>query len=299
MYTLDNRKVAAGSNYNVIMEKGVLYVVATPIGNLGDMSQRAIAVLQAVSVIAAEDTRHTRQLLQQFDIHTDCLALHEHNERQITPALVARLAQGESIALVSDAGTPLLSDPGFHLVREVVTQGFTIVPVPGPSAMMAALSAAGLPTDHFCFEGFLPNKSVARCRRLEALQSATSTLVFYEAPHRILATLQDMQAIFGAERQVVLARELTKRFETFLRGTLAEVVQQVSSDANQQKGEMVILLQGASPEENLGLDTESQRVLKILLRELSVKQAASLAAEITGAKKNRLYEFALQETSSE
>ena len=281
------------------MEKGVLYVVATPIGNLGDMSQRAITILQAVSVIAAEDTRHTRQLLQHFDIHTDCLALHEHNERQVTPALVARLAQGESVALVSDAGTPLLSDPGFHLVREAVAQGFTVVPVPGPSALMAALSAAGLPTDRFCFEGFLPNKSAARCRRLEALRAATSTLVFYEAPHRILATLQDMHAIFGAERQVVLARELTKHFETFLRGTLEEVLQQVESDANQQKGEMVILLQGASAEETPGLDIESQRVLKILLRELSVKKAASLAAEITGAKKNRLYEFALQETSSD
>lgn len=280
------------------MEKGVLYVVATPIGNLGDMSQRAIAVLQAVTLIAAEDTRHTRQLLQQFDIHTDCLALHEHNERQVTPALMTRLEEGQNIALVSDAGTPLLSDPGFHLVREAVAQGFTIVPVPGPSAVMAALSAAGLPTDRFCFEGFLPNKSAARCRRLEALRQGTSTLVFFEAPHRILSTLQDMQSVFGAERQVVLARELTKRFETFVRGKLAEVLQQVSADANQQKGEMVILVQGASPEESAGLDIETQRVLKILLGELSVKQATSLAAEITGVKKNQLYEFALQETSS-
>lgn len=283
----------------MILQKGVLYVVATPIGNLGDMSQRAIAVLKEVAVIAAEDTRHTRQLLQQFDIKTDCLALHEHNERKVTAALLARLAQGDCIALVSDAGTPLLSDPGFHLVREAAAEGLTVIPVPGPSAVMAALSAAGLPTDRFCFEGFLPNKSAARRRRLELLQQATPTLVFFEAPHRILATLTDMQAVFGADRQVVLARELTKRFETFLRGNLADVLQQVSVDVNQQKGEMVILVQGAVPKEENGIEAETERILKILLRELSVKQATSLAAEITGVKKNLLYKFALKETSSE
>ena len=282
----------------MILEKGALYVVATPIGNLGDLSQRAIEVLQGVTVIAAEDTRHSRQLLQQFEINTDCLALHEHNERKVTAALLARLAQGDSIALVSDAGTPLLSDPGFHLVREAARQGLPIIPVPGPSAIMAALSAAGLPTDRFCFEGFLPSKSAARRRRLEALQQATPTLVFFEAPHRILATLADMQSIFSADRQVVLARELTKTFETFLRGSLAEVLQQVSADQNQQKGEMVILLQGASQAEQDGIDADTERVLKILLQELSVKQAASLAAAITGAKKNLLYQFALKETSS-
>jgi 16S rRNA (cytidine1402-2'-O)-methyltransferase len=296
--TLYRSEFAAGPDYNVILEKGALYVVATPIGNLGDLSQRAIEVLQCVTVIAAEDTRHTRQLLQQFDISTDCLALHEHNERKVTAALLARLAQGDSIALVSDAGTPLLSDPGFHLVREAAGQGLTIIPVPGPSAIMAALSAAGLPTDRFCFEGFLPSKSAARCRRLEALQQATPTLVFFEAPHRILSTLADMQSIFGAERRVVLARELTKTFETFLRGSLEEVLQQVSADQNQQKGEMVILLQGASPAEQDGIDADTERVLKILLQELSVKQAASLAAAITGVKKNLLYQFALKETSS-
>jgi 16S rRNA (cytidine1402-2'-O)-methyltransferase len=200
--------------------------------------------------------------------------------------------------LVSDAGTPLLSDPGFHLVREAVGQGLAIIPIPGPSAIMAALSAAGLPTDRFCFEGFLPSKSAARRRRLEALQQATPTLVFFEAPHRILSTLTDMQSIFGADRQVVLARELTKTFETFLRGSLADVLQQVSVDQNQQKGEMVILLQGASPGEQNGIDAETERVLKILLQEVSVKQAASLAAAITGVKKNLLYQFALKETSS-
>jgi 16S rRNA (cytidine1402-2'-O)-methyltransferase len=296
--TLYRSEFAAGPDYNVILEKGVLYVVATPIGNLGDLSQRAIEVLQGVTVIAAEDTRHTRQLLQQFNITTDCLALHEHNERKVTASLLARMEQGDSIALVSDAGTPLLSDPGFHLVREAVGQGLAIIPIPGPSAIMAALSAAGLPTDRFCFEGFLPSKSAARRRRLEALQQATPTLVFFEAPHRILSTLTDMQSIFGADRQVVLARELTKTFETFLRGSLADVLQQVSVDQNQQKGEMVILLQGASPGEQNGIDAETERVLKILLQEVSVKQAASLAAAITGVKKNLLYQFALKETSS-
>jgi len=225
--------------------------------------------------------------------------LHEHNERKITTAVLARMEQGDSVALVSDAGTPLLSDPGFHLVREAAGRGLPIIPVPGPSAIMAALSAAGLPTDRFCFEGFLPSKSAARCRRLEALQQATPTLVFFEAPHRILATLTDMQSIFGADRQVVLARELTKTFETFLRGSLAEVLQQVKIDQNQQKGEMVILVQGASPAEQNGIDAETERVLKILLQELSVKQATSLTAEITGVKKNLLYQFALKETSSE
>ncbi len=283
----------------MILEKGALYVVATPIGNLGDMSQRAIEVLGNVTLIAAEDTRHTRQLLQQFDLNTECLALHEHNERKVTAGLLARLAQDESIALVSDAGTPLLSDPGFHLVREAARQGLRVIPVPGPSAIMAALSAAGLPTDRFCFEGFLPTKSPARCRRLETLRSVTPTLVFFEAPHRILATLTDMQTVYGADRQVVLARELTKRFETFLRGSLAEVIQQVSADENQQKGEMVILVQGASPETHGGIDDATERMLKILLRQLSVKQATSLTAEITGVKKNLLYQLALQETSSD
>jgi len=287
-------KIAGGWDYNVILEKGALYVVATPIGNLGDLSHRAIEVLQDVTVIAAEDTRHSRRLLQQFEINTDCLALHEHNERKITASLLLRMQQGDSIALVSDAGTPLLSDPGYHLVREATALGLRVIPVPGPSAIMAALSAAGLPTDRFCFEGFLPSKAAARCARLEALRQATVTLVFFEAPHRILATIADMQNVFGAERQAVLARELTKTFETFLRGSLAEIYQQVSEDQNQQKGEIVMLVHGASSAESSGIDPETERVLNILLRDLSVKQAAALAAEITGVKKNLLYQQAIK-----
>ena len=278
----------------MILEKGALYVVATPIGNLGDLSQRAIEVLNSVSVIAAEDTRHTRRLLQQFEISTDCLALHEHNERKVTASLLARLQQGESIALVSDAGTPLLSDPGYHLVREASAAGLRVIPVPGPSAIMAALSAAGLPTDRFCFEGFLPSKATARCRHLEALTEVPVTLIFFEAPHRILATLADMQHIFGNERQAVLARELTKTFETFLRGSLAEIYQQVSEDENQQKGEIVLLVHGASETGRSGIDPEAERVLNILLGELPVKQAAALASEITGTKKNLLYQRAIK-----
>ena len=278
----------------MILEKGALYVVATPIGNLGDLSHRAIEVLQNVTVIAAEDTRHTRRLLQQFEIDTGCLALHEHNERKVTASLLQRMQQGESIALVSDAGTPLLSDPGYHLVNEASVSGLRVIPVPGPSAIMAALSTAGLPTDRFCFEGFLPSKTTARCSRLEVLCQTTATLVFFEAPHRILATLADMQRIFGAERQAVLARELTKTFETFLRGTLAEIYQQVSDDENQQKGEIVLLVHGASPVKAGEIDAETERVLNILLRDLPVKQAAALASEITGVKKNLLYQQAIK-----
>ena len=278
----------------MILEKGALYVVATPIGNLGDLSHRAIEVLHGVTVIAAEDTRHTRRLLQQYEISTDCLALHEHNESKVTASLLLRMQQGDSIALVSDAGTPLLSDPGYHLVREATTVGLRVIPVPGPSAIMAALSAAGLPTDRFCFEGFLPNKSVARCRRLDALRQVPVTLVFFEAPHRILATLADMRSIFGADRQAVMARELTKTFETFLRGSLEEIYQQVNGDQNQQKGEIVMMVHGARPVERSELDPETERVLNTLLRDLPVKQAAALTAEITGVKKNLLYQQAIK-----
>jgi len=291
-------KIAGDWDYNVILEKGALYVVATPIGNLGDLSHRAIEVLHGVTVIAAEDTRHTRRLLQQYEISTDCLALHEHNESKVTASLLLRMQQGDSIALVSDAGTPLLSDPGYHLVREATAVGLRVIPVPGPSAIMAALSAAGLPTDRFCFEGFLPNKSVARCRRLEALRQVPVTLVFFEAPHRILATLADMRSIFGADRQAVMARELTKTFETFLRGSLEEIYQQVNGDQNQQKGEIVMLVHGARPVERSELDPETERVLNTLLRDLPVKQAAALTAEITGVKKNLLYQQAIKETGS-
>ncbi len=278
----------------MILEKGVLYVVATPIGNLGDMSQRAIEVLTQVDRIAAEDTRHSGRLLQHFSIDTPTLALHEHNERQVSEKIIASLQQGKSLAVISDAGTPLVSDPGFFLVRAAIEAGIRVIPVPGACAVTAALSVAGLPPDRFHFEGFLPSKAGARKERLEALEADTATLVFYEAPHRILDTLAAMVDVFGGPRQVVIARELTKTFETLLRGPLEQVLEQVRADVNQQKGEMVILLHGAEPPDPHSLNPEAVRVLDILLAELPVKQAASLAARITGIKKNRLYEQAIK-----
>ena len=274
--------------------KGHLYIVSTPIGNLGDISQRAISVLQTVDLIAAEDTRHSGKLLRHLSINTPCQAFHEHNERQKTASLIQRLQNGESIALISDAGTPLLSDPGYHLVRAAHEQGIPVIPVPGASALLSALVAAGLPTDRFVFEGFLPNKQAARRTYLAGLEHETATLVFYEAPHRILATLQDMAEVLGEGREAVLARELTKTYETIRRDTLANLVSWVKQDSDQQRGEIVLVVAGAKAASDDELTPETLRILKILLGDLSVKQAASMAAEITGQKKNRLYEAALK-----
>lgn len=273
---------------------GTLYVVATPIGNLGDMTPRAIEVLQQVDVIAAEDTRHSAPLLRHFGISTHCIACHEHNERQIAAELVGRLQRGEAVALISDAGTPLVSDPGFHLVRSAREAGVTVVPVPGASAMVAALSASGLPSDRFVFEGFLPAKSSARRQHLQTLADESRTLIFYESTHRIEESLADMAGVFGGERYAVVARELTKRFETIRGDTLQNLIAWIAADANQVKGEFVVMVHGAAERETGEIDAESERVLKLLLEELPVKQAAALAAKITGAKKNALYQFALE-----
>ena len=275
------------------VDKGVLYVVATPIGNLADVSQRALEVLAAVDIIAAEDTRHSGRLLQQYQITSKTMALHDHNERDRAPDVIQRLAQGKSVALISDAGTPLISDPGFHLVRLAHEQGFKVVPVPGASAMLAALSAAGLPSDRFVFEGFLPSKSSARKKRLEAMAAESRTLIFYEAPHRILDTLTDMVDVFGADRYVVLARELTKTFETIKGDAIGNLLNWVKVDPDQQKGEMVLLVKGLDSEANNSNEQEAQRILKILLDELSLSQASSLAAKITGTRKKPLYQFGL------
>jgi 16S rRNA (cytidine1402-2'-O)-methyltransferase len=270
---------------------GVLYVVATPIGNLEDWTPRAIATLKAVKLVAAEDTRHSGRLLQHFDINTRLLALHDHNEAFRADALLERLQAGEDIALISDAGTPLISDPGYRLVAAVQAAGVRVVPIPGACAAIAALSAAGLASDRFAFEGFLPAKAAARCERLRDLAAESRTLIFYEAPHRILECLQDMVSTLGPLRQAVLARELTKTFETIRRLPLAEMLAWVASDENQQRGEIVLLLERAPESE--GEDwSEADRVLGILAG-LPVKQAATLAAEITGLKKNSLYERAL------
>jgi len=277
----------------VSIEAGTLYIVATPIGNLGDISARALEVLQRVDRIAAEDTRHSASLLRHFHIDTPMFALHEHNERQKAEQVLGYLQQGESVALISDAGTPLISDPGYFLVRQAHASGIKVVPLPGPSALIAALSASGLATDRFCFEGFLPAKSGPRRRALEALSAEPRTLAFYETPHRIEESLKDMAAILGEARPATLARELTKTFETIRHATLGELAEWVADDANQRKGEFVVLVEGAPAKENEGLDGETQRIARMLAEELSIKQAAALAAKISGEKKNAIYNYLL------
>ena len=274
-------------------EKGVLYIVATPIGNLQDMTWRAVDTLKSVDRVAAEDTRHTRKLFAHYGIATPLLALHEHNERDISRRLLDRLLAGERIALVSDAGTPLISDPGFVLVRAARQAGVRVVPVPGPSALVAALSVSGLPTDRFLFEGFLPPRQAARRQRLQALRGSEVTLVFYESSHRILDSLADMADCIGAARHAVIARELTKTFETLVEGTLTELLERLRNDTDQQKGEFVVLVQGAAHDPDQ-LDEAARRTLEILLGQLPLRQAAALAAGISGVSKNRLYEYGLE-----
>lgn len=276
------------------MVSGILYIVATPIGNLDDITMRALAILKEVDLVAAEDTRHTSKLLQYFAITTPLKPCHDHNEREQQAYLVRLLQEGKNIALVSDAGTPLISDPGFHLVKQAQQQGIKVVPVPGACAVIAAISAAGLPSDRFSFEGFLPAKAVARKNTLEALKQEARTLIFYEAPHRLLESVRDCALIFGEERVAVLARELTKTFETIKQLPLGEMADWIASDTNQQRGECVLLIAPWKAPEEEALNLETVRVLKVLLAELPVKQAASLAAEITGERKNKLYQYALE-----
>jgi len=274
---------------------GTLYVVATPIGNLDDISARALKVLSEVALIAAEDTRHSLRLLQHFGIATPLAACHEHNERDQGGRFLARLLAGEDVALISDAGTPLISDPGFHLVRQARAAGVAVVPVPGACALIAALSAAGLPSDRFIFEGFLPAKATARRARLEQVKEEPRTLIFYEAPHRILECLEDLELVFGGERPALLARELTKTFETLKGLPLAELRAWVAADSNQQRGECVVLVAGwQAPVGDEAVSAEALRVLDLLLEELPLKRAAALAAEITGVRKNLLYQVALE-----
>ncbi len=274
--------------------EGMLYVVATPIGNLEDMSARAVRVLSEVALIAAEDTRHSAKLLGHYGVATQMQSLHEHNETEQVAGLLELLRQGKSIALISDAGTPLVSDPGFRLVQAAVAAGLRVVPVPGACAAIAALSVSGLPTDRVVFEGFPPPKPAARRAAFEALRHETRTLVFYESPHRLVECLQDLCAVFGPDRRAVLARELTKQFETLRAAPLGELAAWVAGDADQQRGESVILLHGAPPAEARGLDAGTERILRVLLSELPLKQAAALAAELTGLKRNRLYQYALE-----
>lgn len=265
-----------------------LYVVATPIGNLADLSPRAQEVLRTVAAICAEDTRHTGQLLSHFGISKPLVALHDHNEEAMAQRVVARLQGGESLAVVSDAGTPLVSDPGFRLVRAARAAGIKVSPIPGACAAIAALSVAGLPSDRFLFEGFLPAKGAARRDRLQRLAGETATLVFYESSHRIEESLADLVAVFGAERPAVIARELTKLFETVLDGDLAGLLAQVQADPNQRKGEFVVMVQGVGDDE-AGKVAEGRRLYARLNEHLPPSTAAKLAAELSGAPRKVLY----------
>ena len=275
-----------------IVAEGTLYVVATPIGNLEDFSARAIRILSDVDLIAAEDTRHSAKLLQHYGIRTKVVSIHEHNERKQAPRLVEMLRAGKSIALISDAGTPLLSDPGFHLVRAARAAAQQVVPIPGPCAAITALSVAGLPTDRFVFEGFPPPRSAARRAAFEALRREPRTIVFYESSHRIVDSIDDMAAVFGASRDVAVARELTKKFETIHIGTLADA-QALLRTPSQQLGEFVVVLHGAPVASEGDADAAAEHTLRVLLEALPLKEAVNLSARLTGAAKNRLYQRAL------
>jgi 16S rRNA (cytidine1402-2'-O)-methyltransferase len=278
------------------LRPGTLFVVATPVGNLGDLSPRARDVLRDADLLLAEDTRHTAQLLHACGVQRapgSVESLHEHNERERVPGLIGRLSAGATVALVSDAGTPLVSDPGAALVSAAAAAGSAVVAVPGPCAAIAALSVAALPAGRFAFEGFLPARPAARREALRALATETRTLVFYEAPHRLRETLEDLAAAFGADRAAAVARELTKKFETVYRGTLGTLAQQSAVDGDMARGEIVLVVQGAATETRAD-DAEAERVLMILLEDMPVSQAARIAARITGRARKELYERALQ-----
>ncbi|ELR66373.1 rRNA small subunit methyltransferase I [Photobacterium marinum] len=275
------------------VDVATLYIVPTPIGNLADITQRALDVLANVDLIAAEDTRHTSRLLTHFSISTRTFALHDHNEQQKADYLIEKLLAGTSIALVSDAGTPLISDPGYHLVNRCRQAGVKVVPLPGPCAVITALSGAGLPSDRFSFEGFLPPKSKGRKDRFQELANDERTMIFYESPHRIMDSLADMLEVLGAERQVVLARELTKTYETIHGAPLGELIEWLGEDSNRIRGEMVLLVAGHRAQKD-ELPADALRTVALLTKELPLKKASALAAEIHGVKKNALYKWGLE-----
>ncbi|WP_020167679.1 MULTISPECIES: 16S rRNA (cytidine(1402)-2'-O)-methyltransferase [Methylotenera] len=279
---------------NDLKATGILYVVATPIGNLTDITLRALETLKVVDAIAAEDTRHTSGLLSHFGISKKLIAVHEHNEHQSAEKLLTQLKSGENIALVTDAGTPGISDPGAVVVDFVRKAGVKVVPIPGVSAVIAALSVSGITQNGFLFHGFLPASGAARRKALEALKTQTVTLVFYEAPHRIIESIVDMANVLGAERRVTFAREITKTFETIYSCNLADAANWLQADTNQQRGEFVLLVEAAVIKVAEGFSEEVVRILKLLLADLPLKQAVKLTAEIANEKKNDLYEFALR-----
>lgn len=273
---------------------GILYIVATPIGNLQDITQRALTVFQDVDLIAAEDTRHSGLLLSHYGIKKPFFALHDHNEQQKADVLVEKLQQGLNIALISDAGTPLISDPGFHLVRKCRQAGIKVVPLPGACAAVTALCASGIASDRFCFEGFLPAKSKARQDKLKNLEKEDRTLIFYESTHRILDSLADMEFVFGAERYVVLAREITKTWETIQGDEIAKLRQWLEQDPNRTKGEMVLIVEGCQHCEEQEISPQAVQALKLISAELPLKKAAAIVAELYGYKKNALYQYGLE-----
>ena len=281
-------------NGNNLDNFGTLYIVATPIGNLDDITQRALNIFEHVDLIAAEDTRHSGILLSHYGIKKPFFALHDHNEQQRASTLVEKLQQGLNIALVSDAGTPLISDPGFHLVRQCRQAGIKIVPIVGACAAIAALCTSGIASDRFCFEGFLPAKSKGRMDKLTELENESRTLIFYESTHRILDTLADMQTVFGAERYIVMARELTKTWETIQGDQIGALIEWLNQDSNRIKGEIVLVVEGKAQTEEQEFSPQAVRLLELLANELPLKKAAGIVAESFGYKKNALYQYGLE-----
>ncbi len=279
---------------------GKLYVVATPIGNLSDLSYRAVDILQSVDMIAAEDTRHVRHLLQHYGISNKLTPLHQHNEKHASPLLIEKMQQGLSIALVSDAGTPLISDPGLPLIKLAKAAEITVSPIPGACALIAAISASGLPVSQFMFEGFLPRTSSARKTFFQNKLDCPYTWVVYESSHRILATIKDITEILPGERTIVIARELTKLYETIVNTTVDQALELFERDKNMQRGEFVILVAGTEPTQNKNdISPEQEKLLTVLLKECSIKSAVAMAVEITGARKKTLYQAALKLSESQ
>ena len=278
---------------DMVTETGTLYIVATPIGNLEDLGRRAQRILSEVDLILAEDTRHSRKLLSSFNIRTALQAFHENNEERMTAQVISRLAGGCDIALVADAGTPLISDPGFKLVRQAHEDNIPVCPVPGPAALTAALSAAGIAPGRFLFEGFAPGKAEARYKYLQKLADASRTMVFYEAPHRIMAFLDDASSIFGAHRKATVARELTKKFETIRHGTLGGLIEWMNDDPDRCRGEFVVVIAGAGAEASKTGRSELTATLKVLLKSLTLKQSVQITAELTGGSRNEIYGLAV------
>ncbi|EFX90692.1 S-adenosylmethionine-dependent methyltransferase, YraL family [Actinobacillus ureae ATCC 25976] len=278
-------------------QNGTLYIVATPIGNLGDITQRALDTFAKVDLIAAEDTRHSGLLLSHYGIKKTFFALHDHNEQKKATVLVEKLQQGLSIALISDAGTPLISDPGFHLVRHCRQAGVKVVPLPGACAAITALCASGIASDRFCFEGFLPAKTKSRCDKLAEVADEPRTLIFYESTHRILDTLEDMQKMLGADRYVVMAREITKTWETIHGDTLTNLIAWLNEDSKRTKGEIVLVVEGKPVQADEEFSVQAVKLLGLLCQELPLKKAAAIVAETFGYKKNALYQYGLEHLS--